>query len=163
MEYNLQKKIENNLGYLFPKSYHLHITPYPNVDYVNPGVGCSARLHSIYVPIFSKNPYEIKKTDQEVLNMEGKGTEQTIDGARDESEALEDNKMEQENPESYNERKRKLLGDGVFDSFQSPKIKTIKTDLKTLQKNLPLNNEDSPKTTIKKSKLNSGHKFSVID
>lgn len=54
MEYNLQKTIDSNLGYLFPKSSYLHLTPYPNIDYVNPGVGFATPIHGVYIPLHCK-------------------------------------------------------------------------------------------------------------
>lgn len=109
MEYNLQKTIESNLGYLFPTRPYLHLTSYPNIDYVNPGIGCVARLHSIYVPIYSKIPYKIEKVNQS-LEQGGKGMEIDTDDKQNDSIENELNiDNHHENPEEFNEQKKRSL------------------------------------------------------
>jgi hypothetical protein len=112
MEYNLQKTIEPSLfGQLMPQSMYPKLTEYPANDYVNPGVGQITRLYSFYVPLYSKNLlHEI--IDSLVSDQLGAGTDNEI-------------------LQKLNERKRKLLGDNVFDSFMHPKpFKTKKIELK---------------------------------
>ena len=68
-----------------------------------------------------------------------------------------------EDPEAYNEKKRKILGDEIFDSFMHPKqIKTGKIVLKP-----ETSNESKPKSFSKiveqKTERKSvKHKFNVV-
>jgi hypothetical protein len=117
MEYNLQKTIEQNIFHSIPNSTYPILTQYPATDFVNPGLGQVSRLYSFYVPLFAQksSSYEIKKssTDEEKDPIE---IEQTGMGEEDISET-EDNILNQ-----LNERKRKKMDDGVYDSFTHPKV-----------------------------------------
>ena len=65
-----------------------------------------------------------------------------------------------DNPEEYNSKKRKILGDGVFESFMHPKqFKIGKIELNAETEQKP-KKELSPKTFVEKKQLK--HKFNVI-
>jgi hypothetical protein len=70
MEFNLEK-------WLTPSFYNpqqQQLTPYPSVDYVNPGIGHIVRNYSFYQPLFTqRNTHAIdKKVDPGVM-LEGRG------------------------------------------------------------------------------------------
>ncbi len=73
MEYNLLKTIEPNLGLQMCPERNPHLTPYPAIDYVNPGLAQSARLFSFYVPLHAnQSPFNIRKeTDNSILQEGG--------------------------------------------------------------------------------------------
>ena len=72
MDYNLQKWIEPS--FLVPQNNQ--ITPYPSTDFVNPGIGCVARLYSFYEPMHSQsNTHTIEKKPDPALLQEGTGEE----------------------------------------------------------------------------------------
>jgi hypothetical protein len=65
------------------------------------------------------------------------------------------------NPEEDNSKKRKLLGDGVFESFMHPKqFKTGKIVLNSETKKEPKQKESFSKTLT--AKKQTKHKFNVI-
>jgi hypothetical protein len=118
MEYNLLKTIEPNLGLQMCPIRNPHLTPYPAIDYVNPGLGQAARLFSFYVPLYSnQSPHNIHKEEDNSILQEG--------GSRD-PDTNDDIDID---PVEFNNRKRKLMGDGVQSSFMHPKIMTGKIDL----------------------------------
>lgn len=136
MEYNLLKTIEPNLGLLMCPSRNPHLTPYPAIDYVNPGLAQSVRLYSFYVPLYSQpSPIQIEKKEDNAITQEG--------GSKH-SESNESSDLDVD-PVEFNLRKRKLLGDGIQSSFMHPKImtdtielepqsKVKKKEIKTIQK-----------------------------
>jgi hypothetical protein len=66
------------------------------------------------------------------------------------------------NPEEYNSKKRKILGDGIFESFMHPKkFKTGKIEFKSEPKSEPKGKKESTSKTLSDSKL-SKHKFNII-
>lgn len=77
MEYNLLKTIEPNLSPIVSSSTYPRLTPYPAIDFVNPGLGQIGRLYSFYVPVHSaKSLHNIeKKVPTKVENLEGSGTD----------------------------------------------------------------------------------------
>lgn len=143
------------------------MTPFPNIDYINPGIAGFARLHSIYVPMYSNTPYSIKKMDQDQsLDMEGKGIDSNNKGTESIETidtSIDEDKIQEDNPEIFNEKKRKLLGDGVYDSFQHPKIKTVKTNLADLKSQITTNQPLPPLKKIKKDISTIKHRFSITD
>ncbi len=153
MEYNLLKRIEPNFVNPIANSTYPLLTSTPAIDYINPGIGQISRLYSFYVPLFNnESTHKIEKE-----------TEQLGSGVDNNSENNSDIKTNEEtddtsfDPLVYNDRKRKQLGDAVFDSFMHPKfVKTKKISLE--------NSEKKPKQVqrktdnIKKSK-NEMHNF----
>jgi hypothetical protein len=122
MEYNLLKTIEPNLGLQMCPIRNPHLTAYPAIDYVNPGLAQATRLYSFYVPLYtSQSPYNILKEDNS-LSQEG--------GSKDETAETFDDI----DPVEYNNRKRKLMGDGIQSSFMHPKIETGQIDLEPKSK-----------------------------
>jgi hypothetical protein len=127
MEYNLLKTIEPNLGLQMCPHKNPHLTPYPAIDYVNPGLGQVARLYSFYVPLFSnQSPFNIAKKDDNSLSQEGGSEEQTSNESIEDTGSID--------PIEFNERKRKLMGDAIQSSFMHPKVLTDKIDLEPQSK-----------------------------
>jgi hypothetical protein len=73
MEYNLQKLIEPS--FYTPQQNHLQgLTPYPSKDFINPGIGSTIKLYSIYQPIHAPAPlHSIDKKIDLALMQEGSG------------------------------------------------------------------------------------------
>jgi hypothetical protein len=76
MEYNLQKLIEPS--FFNPQQNHFQaLTPYPSKDYINPGIGSTIKLFSIYQPIHAPSPlHSIEKKLDSALMQEGSGDNQ---------------------------------------------------------------------------------------
>jgi hypothetical protein len=167
MEYRLLKSIEPSQGILIPKETLPRLTPYPANNCVNPGLGQIARLYSFYVPLYSnpnlhsisKHEADVEPMNVEPLNQEGKGEDSTLDNT---PQLQNDNELKDEsnlNPIDFNEKKRKLMGTAVHESFLHPKI--IKTD-KILFTKQKLVNKGSSGTKSDKSVLSFKpikHKF----
>lgn len=67
-------------------------------------------------------------------------------------------KWSETNPEEYNSKKRKILGDGVFQSFMHPKkFKTGKIELKSDSE--PQEKKETKTSTLSKV---SKHKFNIV-
>ncbi len=65
-----------------------------------------------------------------------------------------------EDPEEYNSKKRKILGEGVFESFMHPKkFKTGKIELKS-ESLTEKNQRKEPRTFVEPKQ--SKHKFNII-
>ncbi len=149
MEYRLLKSIEPSQGTLIPKEKLPRLTAYPANNCVNPGLGQIARLYSFYVPLYSNpNLHSISKHEADVepmniepLNQEGKGEDSSLDIETNAPQLQNDNEAKDEsylNPINFNERKRKLMGSAVHESFLHPKI--IKTDKIVFSKQKSVNN-----------------------
>jgi hypothetical protein len=128
MEYNLLKTIEPNLGLQMCPVPNPHLTPYPAIDYVNPGLGQAARLYSFYVPLHSnQSPLNIDKKKDDALLQEGGSSEMTsVETSEDLNEDID--------PIEFNNRKRKLMGDAIQSSFMHPKILTDSLELEPQSK-----------------------------
>ena len=117
MEYNLLKTIEPNLRLQMNPSTHPRLSQFPAVDFVNPGLGQVARLYSFYVPMQSNYaPLTINKKEDNSVNQEGSGKNEKEENEEVESEI----ETKDFDPLEYNNRKRKLLGEGVQSSFMNP-------------------------------------------
>ena len=140
----------------------------PAFDYINPGVGQSARLFSLYVPLHTLNPpYSIEKESLQ----EGFGAVEKDNDNDNESEfekmdeknsVIEEKKDSFQNLEDRNNlpQKRKM-DDSIFESFMHPKVKVGKLILnKKSSKNLTTKNQTNLPLSTKKQK--EGHKFNVI-
>ena len=146
MEYSNLREIESSIGFVEP-SMGFRLTSTPAFDYVNPGVGQVSSEDSIYVPIYSNNsPYAIEKIGSS--NQDGEGAK---------SEDIEMQKGDPEsvtNPLEYNEKKRKLMGTDIHESFLHPKkIKTAKLTLPSAGKG---------KSEIHVKKTLQSHKFKLV-
>jgi hypothetical protein len=147
MEYNLQKTIETGMfGHRIPNSTYPRLTEYPAIDYVNPGLGQVSRLFSFYVPLYAESSsHQIKKTNNketEEIEQQGMGDVEEIQKTVNEDDIVSNNK------------KRKLMDNGVYDSFMNPSFKTKKVFLK--------NEPQKPYTEKKevlKTKKSMQHKF----
>jgi hypothetical protein len=158
MEYNLQKTIEPNLKmHMCPSSSNPRLTAYPANDFINPGIGNISKLYSFYVPIHTQSfKHEIKKNGEENLK-----TDQLGGGDVD---ILQKTESDETVLQKLNEKKRKLLGDAVFESFMHPKpFKTKKIELQTetekQQKNSKPKSEKIGKGSKNLSKKPQSHKF----
>lgn len=131
MEFNILKKIQQPVSYLQPDLSQLY-TSVPNKVFINPGVGNVAKSYSIFVPIYShSNPHSSNKTSlQTGFGALDKSNSDKADKGQNEAEPH----LSPSSPESeiakFNDRKRQLLGDDIFNSFMHPKIKTGKLELK---------------------------------
>jgi hypothetical protein len=132
MEYRLQKNIQKDWRkLLIPSSPYPHLTSYPATDYVVPGIAHAAGFQSFYVPIYGTvDMYNIEKKGRKLHenNQEGSGESESnskLEPTEKTSSEIPDNSLE--NPIVFNERKRKLLGDAVFESFAHPQSITTKT------------------------------------
>jgi hypothetical protein len=159
MEYNLLKTIEPNQNVLVPKETMPRLTPYPANNCVNPGLGQIARVYSFYVPLYTRpSIHSISKNEPNVEAMfqEGKGEESQSDEEIPTTSALSQNDDKDINPIDFNERKRKLMGIGVHESFLHPKF--IKTDKIVFSKELR-KTESKPKVTQVTKPKEIKHKF----
>lgn len=119
MEYSFLKELEPSLGFMFEQSTHPILTPYPKLDFVNPGLGQCVRIHNFMVPLHANDTLHLieKKVDNEINEQFGSGeNDKEIDNEKE----LIQNQIQQL-PNELNEKKRKLLGDGIQSSFLNPK------------------------------------------
>ena len=128
MEYSLLKTIESGFGSPFIPNSYPTLTAYPSRDYVNPGLGQISRLYSFYVPLHSdynlhtlKKKVDLKSSE----NLEGSGISTENDDLTQTSEHV-DEETSYNDPQQYNEIKRKRMGSPIQDAFLHPKV--IKTD-----------------------------------
>jgi hypothetical protein len=120
MEYNLLKTIEPNLGLQMCPIRNPHLTPYPAIDYVNPGLAQATRLFSFYVPLYAnETTHNIVKEDNSI-SQEGGSKDELVNTDSIDSDI---------DPIDFNNRKRKLMGDAIQSSFMHPKIETGKISL----------------------------------
>ena len=85
-------------------------------------MGQICRLHSFYVPLYSRQNLHEKQKKNALENLEGSGIYQS-----EESAELKVAENEESNdPIEFNFEKRKRLGAAIQESFQHPKL--IKTD-----------------------------------
>lgn len=165
MEYNLLKQIEPNIGFLFPSQTHPQLTPYPALDYVNPGLGQVIRIHNFMVPLHTQDSLHLiqKENDlednlklnelqQQLNDQVGSG----LEDFNDKKEKLLIQSQIHQSPTELNLKKRKLLGEPIFESFLHPK------KVKIGEMNLSSN--ESKKTTIGKGAKTSSvkHNFSFL-
>lgn len=118
MDYKLQWKIEKKIGVPFIPSSGVQLTPYPAIDYVNPG--CEGKLYNFYVPLHSKSSIHLinKKIDDVGLIRQehlSKPEDTQIGlGTVEESDSTED-------PVKYNDIKKAKLGEVIQANFLHPK------------------------------------------
>lgn len=196
MEFNILKTIETPVAYQNPVLSQLH-SPYPDRDYVNPGIGGATRIFDVFVPIYYEKPTHCsnKAVDQQgfgaLTNLTRLPDQETKTSEQKESEdqLLDENSKERKDesskdePESKieieNERKRKLLGNDIFEAFMHPVIKTTrltlaspkleenKAEKKTISQSSKTLTTSSSKKAVDKSKLikptkGGNHKFKII-
>jgi hypothetical protein len=155
MEYRLLKTIESSQFSLLPKETLPRLSAYPANNCVNPGLGQIARLYSFYVPLYSnRSLHSISKNEPnvepnvEAIDQEGTGND--LDVGETKTEQLNKEEKSDENlddidlnPIEFNERKRKLLGPAVHESFIHPKL------IKTNKIIFPQTNKSNQKNTTK--------------
>ena len=143
MEYSLLKQIVPNRFYL-PAGFSTHPTHYPGFDCINPGFGNVAQPYSFFVPsFFQPNPYlktkqiptDPKKDNEEKIEFEGKGSENTQSDVVNNSKSLEKTETEENVLDDLNSKKRKLLDTAIYESFTHPKKIKTESLLLTSQKN----------------------------
>jgi len=159
MEYNLLKTIEPNLGMQMCPVRNPHLTPYPAIDYVNPGLGQATRLFSFYVPLHSnQSPFTIEKQEDNAMSQEGGSKDLISNDSNSMNEDLGDDILD---PLEFNNRKRKLMGDAIQSSFMHPKIVTGTIELEPQSK--VKKKTVSVKSEMDKNKVGKGrnlkHKF----
>jgi hypothetical protein len=159
MEYNLLKTIEPNFmaSMMMPNSSYPNLTNFPAIDFVNPGVGQITQMYSFYVPLFNDaNIHKIQKQDENELEQIGLGKDIT---EPQNNETSDDIQIDNDDPLKFNERKRKLLGEGVFDSFMHPKFKTKTISLEKKSSRKEEKPKDKIQTKAEKRKKNVSHHF----
>jgi len=166
MEYRLLKTIESSQLTLLPKETLPRLTSYPANNCVNPGLGQIARLYSFYVPLYSNHSlHSISKKEpnvEPVDEQEGAGNidmDITKPDLETEQKPKENNVDEFDlNPIEFNEKKRKLLGAAVHESFIHPKL--IKTNKISFSKQ---NVTNEKQVDVRKTSVNEKnpvkHKF----
>jgi len=126
MEFNLLKHIEKPLGH-FPPNLHILQSSSHATDFVNPGVGNVNKKYSVFVPLHSAvlpthTSSKVKSDSSPALDQKGFGE------IASKPPAAGDSNHKSEKPEDeveqLNSRKRKLVGDEIFESFMNPKVKT---------------------------------------
>jgi hypothetical protein len=137
MEYNLQKSINPSLNdLLLPAHVKTPLTAFPAKDYVTPGIGQITSLYSFIVPLYSEiSPYNIKKQVEVIQGDQiGSGIDpSTTDPSTSTSSSdppLINEAQKNDETKLYlegNDRKRKLLDDGIEQSFLHPKVFKTKT------------------------------------
>lgn len=159
MEYSLLKQIESPIGFVFPTSTYPQLTPYPAQDFVNPGLGHIARIHSFMVPLHVQdNLHNIQKQTSELENnltteeLKTNLNDQIGSGDGDDNDILQ--KQINSDPESFNDRKRQLLGDSVYHTFLHPK------KIKIGEMELSSNKNNDKQTISVPKKKDIKHKFS---
>jgi hypothetical protein len=157
MEYNLQKTIECNLR-MFPQSTYPRLSAYPSNNFVQPGLGNISKLDSFYVPLHSHSfKHEIKKNSEKTSESEqlGGGENEELLDASSISDSDEESIVQK-----LNERKRKMLGVGVFDSFMHPKpFKTKKIVLKKNSESKKFKTEKIGNGSKVQEQKSTNHKF----
>jgi hypothetical protein len=122
MEYNLLKQIEPNLGFLPYAGFSLSSTPAK--DFVNPGVGQLSREFNLFVPLsFETKTHMIQKVG-EIINEDdqaGEGEDSNDNDVMQQDDISVSATNNDENPMEFNEKKRKNLDPGVYESFMNPK------------------------------------------
>jgi hypothetical protein len=167
MEYQLLKTIEHSQSVIIPKETLPRLTPFPANNCINPGLGQIARLYSFYVPMYSRpNLHSVSKNipNVEPIEQEGKGeTETDIEPSSENDTVTESINSDNEgdlNPIEYNERKRKLMGSAVQDTFLHPKM--IKTNTIVLSKTTVKNEKKTKLLKDASEKHVPKHKFQFI-
>lgn len=165
MDYKLAWKIQRPIGNPFiPQSGSVRLTPFPAIDYVNPG--CQGKLYQFYVPVhYNSNAHIIKKKVENVgLSLEGKGLSEVVDA--DKPNETISNPID--DPIIFNESKKLKLGEEVQNNFLHPKpIETGKLKFyeseKVLHKSVkkPIKVVKSQKT-VKVDNKSIKHKFFII-
>ncbi len=167
MEFRLLKTIEATQRTLLPKETLPRLTAYPANNCVNPGLGQIARLYSFYVPLYSnRNLHSISKNapDVDAVDQEGSGIDPQEEQKNDDQFST-DNDIHL-NPVAFNEKKRKLLGSAVQESFLHPKV--IKTNKIIFSKDKNEKVADDSKTKQSKTMQSKNppklikHKFQFI-
>lgn len=174
MDYKLQWKIERRIGVPYiPSAHSVRLTPYPAVDFVNPG--CDAKLYQFYVPIHANAGLHVinKKVDSasmlQGIEDSDKQKEQSGTGIIEKDDTSVD-------PIQFNNEKKEKLGETVQNNFLHPKpvetgrlfIKEQKSEKVNKKVELGGGNKetrDQNKKEIKKEKALSSkikHSFFVI-
>jgi hypothetical protein len=168
MEYKLQQRLQRDWRrLLMPSSPYPILSSYPAIDYIVPGIGHAATYQSFFVPINGVvDVHNIEKKKE----LEKKLEQNDQEGGGESSEKMETNTfVSEENPEDFNDRKRKLLGNAVFESFSNPKPITTKTILLQNQDTIKRFKKDKdqdivkdkarPKIKAEKKEDDNFHKF----
>jgi hypothetical protein len=163
MEYNLLKTIEKPLTYFRPNEAALQ-SSFPSQDFVNPGVGNIIKSFSVFVPLHTHDYLHLSQKSNEADQLGFGSPLSSSDGpaqavassqipvkyAASPSTLVDTVSDIPEEIRSTNERKRKLVGEDIFEQFMHPKIKTSK---------FKIENQGAPRVLPKKS--STEHKFKL--
>lgn len=113
--------ISADQNYEIPFSTHVSLSEFPTDNCVTPGVGLAAtNIFRLYTPLHGKiTKFDTQKVTPEVSNTTVEKNVQIGLGTEEAKEKNNEILLERE-------RKRKLLGDPVFELMSAPKIKTVK-------------------------------------
>jgi hypothetical protein len=183
MEYNLLKTIEKPLSYFRPNEAILQ-SPFQSRDFVNPGVGNVIKSFSIFVPLHTYDYlHRLQKTNED--DQLGFGSPLSSSDGSAQSVAFSripekytaspstplipaDTKLTissisdiPDEIRSTNDKKRKLVGEDIFEQFMHPKIKTSKLETENKVKVAPAAALLAPKVLPKKRSPEHKHKFKL--
>jgi hypothetical protein len=184
MEFNLLKTIEKPLTYFRPNEAILQ-SPFPSRDFVNPGVGNVIKSYSIFVPLHTYNYlHRLQKTNEAdqlgfgspLSSSDGSaaGSAQSVAYSRipekytaspstplipaDTKLTISSISDIPDEIQSTNDKKRKLVGEDIFEQFMHPKIKTSKLEIENKVKVAPA---AAYKVLPKKPSAEHKHKFKL--
>lgn len=157
MEYSFLKELEPSLGFMFEQSTHPLLTPYPKLDFVNPGLGHIVRIHNFMVPLSAKDTLHSIEKQIEDTNQIGSGEQETNEINESEEDQNLIRSQIQQNPDELNLKRKKLLGESVQSSFLHPK--KIKINELILKGGSLDNSEKQISKPITKKMKTISHKF----
>jgi hypothetical protein len=179
MEYSLASKLSKRP---FVPSTFVQLPKYPTNFFSTPGVGFTAKLYSFYVPIHGNtNSYleqKVTDTSSKSMNPEeqiGAGSSNTRNDLK--LQFAEDKNINQDSSllfdslpielKEENEKKRKLVGDKIYNAMLHPKFKVSKTVfngklVKPTSKKVQNQTKKSLETTKRNQKGGKSHNFKVI-
>jgi len=177
MEYRLGKTLNSNGIFLSNHSY-VNLLSNPLNDYVNPGVGMTTRLYSLYVPIRSMKPKFIIEKEIEIEPKESKN-DQLGFGSINESEPIANNELSSSINEPSSSNIDSLSSNSFLKQNDEKEINISKDDFKNTENSLKRSRMDDgiletfmhPKIKVgkievdkidKKKVILPKHKFKII-
>lgn len=171
MEYSLLKQVEPNIGFFFPSDTHPILSPYPALDYVNPGLAQVVRIHNFMVPLHTQDTLHMIQKEIELQNSIKMNEEidqlntQVGSGDTEDEKTLIASQIAQD-PVTLNEKKRKIMGEPIFESFVHPKKlkigELVLSTKKTINTPKNIETKDSDKSGGSNSKMKIKHNFSFM-
>ena len=167
MEYNLQKTLNSDYcDFDASNAIDFEIEQY---DDITPGIGQIVQIDNIIVPIYHTSDLTIivKDDSSEQLGA-GVDVENVSNTVNKDNEATKDNERIIENSENeQNSKKRKVMDDGIHNSFLHPKMFKTKTlSIPQLENSIEIPKNDTKFTKKKETETREGkkslkHKFNI--